>query len=229
MAVAVLLADRGHVGGRAPRVIVVDDHDLFRGGLAQLLTDSGIDVVGEAGLAEPAIELVCRLVPDVVLMDLSMPGMSGVEATRRLHAAAPAVRVVVLSVMADERSTTDALLAGACGYLLKDAPIDEVVRAIRAAARGQSVISPRVAGHLVRRIRRPQPLEPEPPDSAAQLTPREREILELISRGMGNAEIGRALFVSQHTVKGHVSSIFVKLEVENRIQAAVQAVRRGLV
>jgi DNA-binding NarL/FixJ family response regulator len=207
------------------RVVVIDDHDLYRGGVIQLLRDHGIETVGEARLAAAGIELVCEAAPDVVLMDLNMPGMSGVEATQRLHAAAPLARVVVLTVVADEQSVTEAILAGACGYLLKDAPIAQMIEGIRAAARGESLISPRVASHLVHRLR--QPAELERGDSS-EMTARELEILELIARGMDNPEIAHTLFLSQHTVKNHVSSILVKMQVENRIQAAVRAVRRGL-
>jgi DNA-binding NarL/FixJ family response regulator len=208
------------------RAVVIDDHDLFRGGMVQLLGDHGIEVVGEASLAAHGIELVCELSPDVVLMDLNMPGMSGIEATQRLQAAAPLARVLVLTVVAEARAVTEALLAGACGYMLKDAPIGQTIEGIRAAARGETQISPRVAGHLVRRIRQPAALDH---DAGAELTSRELEILELIARGMDNPEIARTLFISHHTVKNHVSSILVKLQVENRIQAAVRAVRRGLV
>jgi DNA-binding NarL/FixJ family response regulator len=207
------------------RVVVIDDHDLYRGGVIQLLRDHGIETVGEARLAVPGIELVCEASPDVVLMDLNMPGMSGIEATQRLHAAAPLARVLVLTAVADERSVTEAILAGACGYLLKDAPIAQMIEGIRAAARGESLISPRVASHLVHRLRQPPELEG---GDSSEMTPRELQILELIARGMDNPEIARALFLSQHTVKNHVSSILVKMQVENRIQAAVRAVRRGL-
>jgi DNA-binding NarL/FixJ family response regulator len=207
------------------RVVVIDDHDLYRGGVIQLLREHGIETVGEARLAAAGIELVCEASPDVVLMDLNMPGMSGIEATQRLHAAAPLARVLVLTVVADERSVTEAILAGACGYLLKDAPIAQMIEGIRAAARGESLISPRVAGHLVHRLRQPPELEG---GDFSEMTARELEILELIARGMDNPEIARTLFLSQHTVKNHVSSILVKMQVENRIQAAVRAVRRGL-
>jgi DNA-binding NarL/FixJ family response regulator len=213
--------------GEGIRVVVVDDHELFRGGLVQLLEERGVDVVGDAPLAAGAIQLTCELSPDVVLMDLNMPGMSGIEATQRLSAAAPLVRVLMLTVVADERNVTEALLAGACGYLVKDAPIDQIIAGIKAAARGESLISPRIAIQLVRRIRRPAQIDTELP--GFELTPREFEILELMARGMDNPEIARTLFLSQHTVKNHVSSILVKLQVENRIQAAVRAVRRGMV
>ncbi len=208
------------------KVIVVDDNDLFRGSLVALLEERGIRVVGEASLAVDAIRQARELHPDVVLMDLSMPGMSGIEATQRLAAAAPLVRVLVLTVFADDRHVLDALLAGACGYLLKEASIDQIVAGIKAAASGESMISPRIASRLVGRLREPE--EPNPGLSGAQLTPREYQVLEMLAGGMNNTEIAQALSLSQHTVKNHVSSILVKLQVENRIQAAVRAVRGGL-
>jgi DNA-binding NarL/FixJ family response regulator len=210
-----------------PKVIVVDDQELFRGGLVGLLEQRGIRVVGEAGLAADGIQLACELQPDVVLMDLNMPGMSGIEATQRLAAAAPLVRVLVLTVVAEEDHVKDALLAGAVGYLLKDAQINQIIDGIKAAARGESMISPRIASHLVRHLR--EPSDGEASLSGAELTRRELEVLELLARGMDNPEIAEALYLSQHTVKNHVSSILVKLQVENRIQAAVRAVRGGLV
>ncbi|MGO9900857.1 MAG: response regulator [Solirubrobacteraceae bacterium] len=208
------------------KVIVVDDNDLFRGNLVALLEERGIRVVGEAALAVDAIRQARELHPDVVLMDLSMPGMSGIEATQRLAAAAPLVRVLVLTVFADDRHVLDALLAGACGYLLKEASIDQIVAGIKAAASGESMISPRIASRLVGRLREPE--EANPGLSGAQLTPREYQVLEMLAGGMNNTEIAQALSLSQHTVKNHVSSILVKLQVENRIQAAVRAVRGGL-
>ena len=210
-----------------PTVIVVDDQELFRNGIVELLEERGIRVLAEAGLATEAIRLACELCPDVVLMDLNMPGMSGVEATQRLTADAPLVRVLVLTVAADERHVMDALLAGACGYVLKETPIGQIVDAIKAASRGEPTISPRVAGRLVRRLR--QPSDTEPDVAGAALTAREHEVLELMARGMGNPEIARALYLSEHTVKNYVSSILTKLQVENRIQAAVRAVRTGIV
>jgi DNA-binding NarL/FixJ family response regulator len=213
--------------GNHPRVVIIDDHELFRGGLAALLEERGIVVVGESGLAVEGIRLVGDLHPDVALMDLNLPGISGIAATQRLSASAPLVRVLVLTVSADAQSVTDALLAGACGYLLKDAPIEHVVEGIRAAARGESSISPRIASQLVRRLREPPDVEPHP--VGAELTPRELEVLELLSSGVDNPGIARTLHLSQHTVKNHVSSILVKLQVENRIQAAVRAVRGRLV
>jgi DNA-binding NarL/FixJ family response regulator len=207
--------------------MVVDDHELFRGGLVGLLEEHRIEVVAEAALAGDALARVSESRPDVVLMDLSLPDMSGIEATRRLAIEAPSVRVVVLTVMADERHVIDALMAGASGYVLKDAPIDQIVAAIRAALRGESLISPRVARRLVRRLREPGETELEP--STPDLTDRELEVLELLALGTDNQQIASALFLSEHTIKSYVSSILVKLEVDNRLQAAVRAVRARIV
>lgn len=209
------------------KVIVVDDHELFRQGLIDLLEERGIHVVGEAALATEAIRQASEMGEGVVLMDLTMPGMSGIEATQRLTTVAPLVRVLVLTVASDDEHVIDALLAGACGYVLKDSPIDHIVEGIRAAARGESMISPQIAGHLMRRLR--EPSEIDAGVKQADLTPRELEVLELLARGLDNLQIAHALFLSQHTVKNHVSSILIKLQVENRIQAAVRAVRGGLV
>ena len=208
------------------KVIVVDDHELFRRGLIGLLEERGIQVFGEATLAADAIQQATEMGPGVVLMDLTMPGMSGIEATQRLTAMAPLARVLVLTVSADDQHVMNALLAGACGYLLKDSTVDQIVEGIRAAARGESSISPSVAGHLIRRLREPEGIEPA--IAGPELTPRELEVLDLVARGLDNSEIAQALFLSQHTIKNHVSSILIKLQVGNRIQAAVRAVRGGL-
>jgi DNA-binding NarL/FixJ family response regulator len=210
-----------------PTVIVVDDQELYRYGIIQLLKERGIRVVGDAGWASDAIRQASQLHPDVVLMDLNMPAMSGVEAIYRITDADPSVRVLVLTVAADERHVMDALLAGACGYLLKEAPIGQIVDAIKATARGESTISPRIASGLIHRLREPSDIEPDL--AGAELTPRQLEVLELLARGLANPEIARALYLSEHTVKNHVSSLLTKLQVENRIQAAVRAVRAGIV
>ena len=207
--------------------MVVDDQELYRYGIIQLLKERGIRVVGDAGRGADAIRQACELHPDVVLMDLNMPAMSGVEAIYRITDADPFVRILVLTVAADERHVMDALLAGACGYLLKEAPISHIVDAIKATARGESTISPRIASGLIHRLREPSDIDPDL--VGAELTPRELEVLELLARGLANPEIARALYLSEHTVKNHVSSVLTKLQVENRIQAAVRAVRAGIV
>jgi two-component system, NarL family, nitrate/nitrite response regulator NarL len=207
----------------AVRVFVVDDHDLFRGGAVKLLREQGIAVVGEADSGERAVALVPRLAPDVVLMDLNLPGMSGVETTRVLSEIAPRSRIVVLTVLAADEDVLDALLAGACGYLLKDATIEQIVDGVEAATRGESLISTRVAGTLVRGVRQPTPAHDD-----AQLTAREIQVLDLVAQGFDNRRIAGSLYISQHTVKNHIASILRKLAVENRIQAAVRAVRGGI-
>jgi DNA-binding NarL/FixJ family response regulator len=209
----------------AIRVFVVDDHDLFRSGAIKLLREQGVAVVGEADSGERAVALVPRLAPDVVLMDLHLPGMSGVEATRALSEVAPRTRIVVLTVLAADEDVLDALLAGACGYLLKDATIEQIVEGVDAAMRGESLLSTRVAGTLVRGVRQHRPPSV---GNDAQLTAREIQVLDLVAQGLDNRRIAGSLYISQHTVKNHIASILRKLAVENRIQAAVRAVRGGI-
>jgi DNA-binding NarL/FixJ family response regulator len=208
------------------RVAVVDDHDLLRRGLRELLEEHGFDVVGEAGDGDAAIELVARTTPDVVLMDISMPGRTGLEATRSIRASTPNARVVILTVSPDEGDVDDAILAGACGYLLKDADPDAIVAAIRAAAAGESLLSPRIAASLLERWRTGGTISST---GGAALTERELEVLGLMAEGKDNPEIAAELFISLQTVKNHVSNVLAKLEVDNRIQAAVHAVRQRLV
>jgi two-component system nitrate/nitrite response regulator NarL len=211
------------------RVLLVDDHALFRSGLSALIAEEGFDVVGEASNGADGVRLARELVPDVVIMDLNMPGMSGVEATAATAAQAPASRVVVLTVSGDETNVTDAVLAGACGYLLKDASVEDILAALRAAAAGESWISPRVAGALLERVRRGAAEQiSEPEEAGASLSDRELEVLRLIAQGKENTEIAAELFISPKTAKNHVSSILAKLQLQNRIQAAVYAVKRGL-
>lgn len=210
-------------------VIVVDGHQIFRDGVRDLLDEQRIVVVGEAADAEEAVALAADVKPDVALMDLHLPGGSGIEATRKIRLASPVTRVLMLTVSADEDDVYDALRAGACGYLLKDSPVTEIVAGIRAAAAGQSLLSPQVAAVLLERLREAMPANDLPDDVVPKLTAREQEVLSLIAAGRENAEIAELLVISQHTVKNHVSSILAKLEVENRIQAAVYAVRQRLV
>jgi DNA-binding NarL/FixJ family response regulator len=210
------------------RVIVVDDHDLLRKGLRDLLNEHGLQVVGEAGDGDDAVRLVTHAAPDVVVMDLNMPRMSGVEATRRLTEVAPSTRVLVLTVSADDETVADAVEAGASGYLLKDASGDEIAAGVRAAAAGEALISPQIAAHLLERLRRDGRGSGFAARDSAGLTDREREVLRLLAAGRDNADIAQELFISPRTVKNHISSILAKLHVENRIQAAVYAVRKGL-
>lgn len=209
------------------RVVLADDHPFYRQGLADLLTRSGIEVVGEAADGQSAIELAQETAPDVVVMDLNMPGISGAEATSRLTERNPAARVLVLSVSAEEVDVTDAILAGAMGYVLKDSPVEEVVAGINAASRGESLISPRIASQLIRRIRDREAEGPALPP--LPLSDREREVLKLVADGKTNHEIGAELFIGPSTARNHISSILMKLQVDNRVQAAVRAVRDRLV
>ena len=211
---------------QSQRVVVVDDHDVYRRGLSKLLRDEGVQIVGEASSGEQAIALVERVEPEVVVMDLHMAGISGVEATRRITASTPGVRVLVLTIVAEEDEVLAAIVAGASGYLLKDASIEQIVAGIEAAVRGDALVSPRVAGPLMARLRSDPRLAAQTPRDL--LTDREREVLRLIADGMDNAGIASRLHISQNTVKNHVSSVLGKLDVDNRTQAAVQAIRHGL-
>jgi DNA-binding NarL/FixJ family response regulator len=210
------------------RVVIADDHVLFRRGLARLLAQADVEVVGEASNGRRAVQLVDELDPDVVVMDLSMPLMDGIEATREILARSPGRQVLMLTAAAGEGVVLDALLAGACGYQLKDAAAHDLVASVFAAGRGESAISPRVAAHLVKRLRAsaPEPLASE--QTGERLTGREVEILRLVAEGKENAEIAGELFISPRTVKNHVASILGKLMIHNRIQAAVFAVRAGI-
>ncbi len=200
---------------RPVTVVLVDDHQLLRHGLATLLDAAeGIQVVGQAGDGAGAVTEVLRSHPDVVLMDLSMPGTDGVEATRLLLAQLPATRVVVLTSFSDRQRVGAALDAGAVGYLLKDSEPGEVTAAVRAAARGHVPLDPRVAGALLPAARR-SPLD--------VLSTREREVLELLARGLANKQIGRSLGISERTVKVHVGHVFRALGVADRTSAALWA------
>jgi DNA-binding NarL/FixJ family response regulator len=211
------------------RVVVVDDHDLFRTGLRNLLEEQGVNVVGEAPNGQTAIRLASDLAPDVVVMDLNMPGLTGVETTRHLAGVAPLTRVLVLTISADDDDVMDAVMAGACGYLLKDSSIQDLIAGIRAAAAGESLISPQIAGKVLQRLRSQSTNEDAAATIRAELSDREIEVLKLIANGKDNAQIAQDLFISPKTVKNHISNILMKLQIDNRIQAAVYAVRSGIV
>jgi DNA-binding NarL/FixJ family response regulator len=210
------------------RVLLVDDHDLFRTGLRTLLEEHGVEIVGEAANGDEAVELVAEHAPDVVLMDLEMPGKRGVEATRDIATIAPLTRVVVLTISDQDADVLDAVVAGACGYLLKDATVPELLRGIKAASVGESLISPSIASKVLQRVRATSPDAEAAETLLAQLSDRELQVLKLIANGQDNAQIARELFISAKTVKNHISNILFKLSIENRIQAAVYAVRSGL-
>jgi DNA-binding NarL/FixJ family response regulator len=217
-------------GNRPVRVLIVDDHAFFRASVRSVLAEHGFEVVGEASDAESGVALASRRAPDAILMDLNMPGESGVEATRRLAAEGVRAPVVVLTVSATEEDLLAALEAGAAGYLLKSAGPDEIVRSIRAAVAGEAPLSARIARHLVERSRaRPGRAEARPDAEAAKLSEREVQVLRLLADGLDNAQIASELHVSPATVKRHVSAILTKLGVTNRVQAAIQGVQLGLV
>lgn len=211
-----------------PRLLVVDDHALVRSGIIGLLEAADLEVVGEAGDGHGAVELVRRVPADVVLMDIRMPGLDGIEATRRIAGTPGGPRVLVLTTFDLDEYVYRALEAGASGFLLKDAPPERLVEAVRTVARGESLLAPSLTRRLIERY-----LAAPPPDARAEaaldLTPREREVWALIARGLSNHEIGSVLFLSEATVKAHITRLFVKLGVRDRVQAVVAAYESGLV
>lgn len=210
----------------AIRILIVDDHAVVREGLRTFLElQEGLEVVGEADDGEQAVAEALRLRPDVVLMDLVMPRLDGVGAMRRLRAEAPGSRVIVLTSFADDARLLPAIRAGAAGYLLKNVKPPELARAVRAAHAGEALLDPAVAARLVQAIADPPAAAP----AERALTPRERQVLELIGRGLSNKLIARELAVSEKTVKAHVGHLLSKLGVSDRTQAALYAVRAGLV
>jgi DNA-binding NarL/FixJ family response regulator len=201
-------------------VLLVDDHPVVRVGLRGMLAAApDIEVVGEAGSGNEAVVLAGTLAPDVVLMDLRMPEVDGVTATERIRAVRPSTRVVVLTTYDTDTDILRAIEAGAAGYLLKDASLDTLADAVRAAARGETVLAPPVAARLVDRMRTP---------TGETLTPRETEVLSLVARGLSNADIGRTLYIGGATVKTHLLRIFAKLDVNDRTAAVTVAMSRGL-
>lgn len=212
------------MGSETIRVLLVDDHAVVRRGLSAFLnTYDEIDVVGEAASGVEGINLVTQLLPDVVLMDLVMPEMDGIEATRRIRTISPSTQVIVLTSYSEDERIFPAIKAGALSYLLKDVGPEELVRAIKAARRGEATLHPAVAGRLMHELTatRTSPLD--------NLTDREREVLTCIARGMSNAEIANHLTIGERTVKTHVSNILSKLHLQDRTQAALLALRERLV
>jgi DNA-binding NarL/FixJ family response regulator len=208
-------------------VVVIDDHVLFRTGLRELLEQEDIRVIGEASSAEAGLEVVQAKAPDVAIVDLNLPRMSGHEAIRQMATSAPRTQVLVLTISVDEADVTEAVLAGACGYLLKDASAGNIVSGVRAAASGESMVSPRMATTLLDQLRQRERGESAP--DIESLSDREKEVLRLVVEGKDNAAIAEELFISPYTVKNHISNILLKLKVENRLQAAVRAVRDSLI
>ena len=209
------------------RVVVADDHPTFRRGLGALLaTLPDVEVVGEAADGEAVIVLAAELSPDVVVMDLNMPGVNGVEATRRIVETDPNVAVLVLTMLDEDEAVFAAMRAGARGYIVKGADTDDVLRALESVARGDAVFGPAVATRVLSYLTRP--LSARDPVLFPELSDREREVLELIARGMSNSDIARTLVVSPKTVRNHVSNVFTKLQVTDRAEAIVRARKAGL-
>jgi DNA-binding NarL/FixJ family response regulator len=209
------------------RVLLADDHAVFRKGLSALLTSlPEAVVIGEASDGAQAVRLCADLLPDLVVMDVNMPELDGIEATRQIVAARPATRVLVLTMFDDDESVFAAMRAGAGGYLVKGSDTDEVVRAITAVANGEAIFGPSVARRILAFLTRP--LSAFDTQQFPQLSSREREVLHLIAAGVANADIARRLFLSPKTVRNHVSSIFTKLQVADRAQAIVQARAAGM-
>ncbi len=219
------------------RVVLADDHPLFREGVASLLGRSEDAVlVAEAATGEEAVRLADELLPDIVLMDIKMPGMGGTEATRRIVGRNPHIGVIVLTMFEDEESVFAALKAGARGYVLKDADRGMLLEAIRAVARGEALLGPSVARRVLEQfaqVSQPAPESPRSapsggPESFEELTPRELEVLRLITQGLRNREIATRLVISEKTVGNHISNIFAKLQVHDRSQAILRALHGGL-
>ncbi|MGA2469085.1 MAG: response regulator transcription factor [Solirubrobacteraceae bacterium] len=213
-------------------VVLIDDEPLIRAALSQTLSGAGFDLVGEAATAADAFRLVADLSPDVVVMDIRLPDSSGVHAIEQLSELAPASHILVLT-RTEENRVVEAIVAGASGYILKTAPAKAIIAAVRATATGESVISPQVAGKLLRRIRELHvPVAAGSQDIAASiraaLTKRELEIFERLASGASNEQIARDLHVSPNTIANHIASILVKLQLENRTHAAAHAVRSGI-
>jgi DNA-binding NarL/FixJ family response regulator len=209
------------------RVLIVDDHPVFRDGMSSLLESvAGFEVVGQASTGEDAVELARQLTPDVVLMDIGMPKMNGIEATRALLDVCPSARVLVLTMYEEPDSVFGALRAGARGYLLKDAESDDITRAIRAIVRGDAIFGPAVAERLASFFRTGSPVRAPAP--FPELTARETEVLDLISRGVTNQEMATHFGVSLKTIQNHVSNVLAKLHVVDRTQAAIRGREAGL-
>jgi len=209
------------------RVLIADDHPLFRKGMRALLTATpGTEVIGEATTGQEAIELAAALQPDVILMDLQMPGINGIEATRQILHTIPHIRILVVTLFEDDASIFSALRAGARGYILKDAKEEEMLRAIRAVGSGEAIFSPAIATRLMDFFAAPRPAAPK--EIFPTLTEREREILQMIARGRTNNDIAKELMLSTKTVGNYVSNIFSKLQVADRAQAIIRARDAGL-
>jgi DNA-binding NarL/FixJ family response regulator len=206
-----------------PRLLLVDDHKLLRQGLRRAVEEAGFDVVGEAGDGEEAVRLAIELQPDLVLMDVTMPVLDGIEATRRLRHSAPEARVVILTMHGEEETIARALRAGALAYLLKDCSSDQVAETLHAVAAGDTELSADLARSLLAELPGPEPTV------ATSLSQREAEVLQLFADGCSTVEVGQKLYISAKTVKNHLASIYEKLDARDRTQAVLTAVRMGII
>jgi DNA-binding NarL/FixJ family response regulator len=238
------VTESGGTGGGKIRVVVVDDHRLFREGVASLLGRADdIALVGEADTGEEAVRLAEELLPDIVLMDIKMPGMGGIEATRAIFKCCPHTGIIMLTMFEDDESVFAALKAGARGYVLKDADRGTLLRAIRSVAQGEALLGPSIARRVLEQFGMGTPQAPTPVEQPAapvglaqdpaaafsELTPRELDVLRLIAQGLRNRDIAEQLVISEKTVQNHISNIFAKLQVNDRSQAIIRALQGGLV
>ena len=211
------------------RLMLADDHRMLREGLRRSMQDAGFDVVAEASDGEEAVRLAADLRPDVVLMDVTMPEMDGVEATRRIVAEHDDIKVIILTMHADQEVLAQAFRAGAVGYLVKDCSTDEVADTVRTALAGETALSPALAASMLDEVRKMDEASPPAADDDRAITKREEEVLQLIADGCSTTEVAEKLFISQKTVKNHLASIYQKLDARDRTQAVLQAVRMGIV
>ena len=214
-------------------MLIADDHAFFRRGLEVVLQgEAGLEVVGQASDGMEAVTLATEVVPDVVLMDIRMPKMTGIEAARKMKEVAPSAKIVMLTISDEEEDLFEAIRAGAIGYLLKDIPLDELADSVRAVHGGQSLINPSMAGKLLTEfaaLARRDADEPPRQVPAPKLTGREMQVLKLVARGMNNRDIAKELFISENTVKNHVRNILEKLQIHSRMEAVMIAVREKLI
>lgn len=208
------------------RLMIVDDHQMLREGLRRSMSEIGFDVIGEASDGDEAVTRATAQRPDVILMDVTMPRMDGVEACRQVKDALPDTHIVMLTMHADQSVLADAIRAGASGYLVKDCSTDEIADAVKIAAAGQTALSPQLAATMLDEVRRME--EQERAQENRLITKREEEVLQMIADGCSTTEVAEGLYISQKTVKNHLASIYEKLDITDRAQAAVEAIRLGL-
>ncbi len=212
------------------RILLVDDHGLFREGIASLLTaERGFEVVGQAGDGLEALARARELMPDVILMDISMPGMNGLEATRRIKAVLPYIRIVILTVSEEDQNLFEAIKSGAQGYLMKKIETKALFSTLRGVVQGEASVSRIMAGKILDEFARQAMQPPAVSLPGTELSPREKKVLEMVAQGKTNKEIAAALAIAENTVKSYVKNILEKLHLENRVQAATFAVREGLI